>query len=38
MANRYPAPRNDRAIFARTAASSKRINIRPKMYRGGIRL
>lgn len=31
-------PRSDRKIFRRTAAKSKRINIDPKIYRGGIRL
>lgn len=30
--------RVDRKVFRRTAASSKRININPKIYRGGIRL
>lgn len=28
----------DRSVFRRTASSSKRINISPKIYRGGIRL
>lgn len=31
-------PSLDRKIFRRTAVSSKRINISPKVYRGGIRL
>lgn len=30
--------RSDRRIFRRTAAKSKKINIDPKIYRGGIRL
>lgn len=28
----------DRKVFRRTAAKSKKINIDPKIYRGGIRL
>lgn len=28
----------DRQVFRRTAVDSKRINIEPRMYRGGIRL
>lgn len=28
----------DRKVFRRTAAKSKKINISPKIYRGGIRL
>lgn len=28
----------DRQIFSRTASKSKKINIDPKVYRGGIRL
>lgn len=28
----------DKAVFARTARKSKKINIDPKNYRGGIRL
>lgn len=28
----------DRRIFSRTASKSKKINIEPKVYRGGIRL
>lgn len=28
----------DKKIFRRTAAKSKKINIDPKIYRGGIRL
>lgn len=30
--------RRDRRMFRRTAARSKKININPKIYRGGIRL
>lgn len=30
--------RKDRKIFRRTAVKSKKINIDPKIYRGGIRL
>lgn len=30
--------RKDRAIFRRTAAGTKKINIKPKVMRGGIRL
>lgn len=30
--------RADRKVFRRTAAKSKKINIDPKIYRGGIRL
>lgn len=29
---------NDQRIFSRTAAKTKRININPKIQRGGIRL
>lgn len=28
----------DKKVFRRTAAASKKINIEPKIYRGGIRL
>lgn len=28
----------DRRIFSRTASKSKKINIEPKVFRGGIRL
>ncbi len=31
-------PGKDKKVFTRTAAKSKRINIDPKIYRGGIRL
>lgn len=30
--------RKDKRIFGRTAAKSKKINIAPKIFRGGIRL
>ncbi len=28
----------DKAVFRRTAVSSKKMNLAPKVYRGGIRL
>ena len=31
-------PANDRKVFRRTASKSKKININPTIYRGGIRL
>lgn len=31
-------PRNDKKIFKRTAASTKKMNVSPKVMRGGIRL
>jgi hypothetical protein len=30
--------RKDKKVFSRTAAESKKINIAPKIFRGGIRL
>lgn len=30
--------RKDKKVFSRTAAKSKKINIAPKIFRGGIRL
>jgi hypothetical protein len=30
--------RTDKKIFTRTAAKSKKVNIAPKIFRGGIRL
>lgn len=30
--------RKDRKVFAHTANKTKRINVAPKVYRGGIRL
>lgn len=32
------AKRKDKRVFTRTAAKSKKINIAPKIFRGGIRL
>lgn len=31
-------PRNDKKVFKRTAASTKKINVAPKVSRGGTRL
>lgn len=31
-------PRNDHKAFARTAESTKKVNVSPKVMRGGIRL
>lgn len=31
-------PARDRKVFRRTASKSKKININPTIYRGGIRL
>lgn len=31
-------PRKDKQIFKRTAASTKKINVAPRVQRGGIRL
>ncbi len=31
-------PNKDKKVFTRTAAKSKKINIDPKIFRGGIRL
>ena len=36
--NRKPAPANDHRVFSRTASSTKRINVKPGNFRGGIRL
>lgn len=39
MAHRKIMPKpKDKKVFRRTAAKSKKININPKIYRGGIRL
>lgn len=38
MARKRMPRRKDRKAFRRTAAASKKINISPKIYRGGIRL
>ena len=35
---RKKMPKNKDNIFRRTAAKSKKININPKIFRGGIRL
>ncbi len=35
---RSTAPHGDHHVFRRTAASTKRINVNPGNYRGGIRL
>lgn len=32
------ARQNDRKVFKRTAVNTKKINIDPRVYRGGIRL
>lgn len=37
MAYRHDAGSNDKAYFARTAAKTKRVNVAPKIMRGGIR-
>lgn len=31
-------PRKDRRVFGRTAKKSKKINVNPTIFRGGIRL
>lgn len=39
MSRRRPAPRKtDKRVFTRTAVRSKKINLNPTIYRGGIRL
>lgn len=35
---RQPRPRSDKRFFTRTARKAKKVNIAPKIYRGGIRL
>lgn len=35
---RHKAGRGDKKMFSRTASRSKKINIAPTVYRGGIRL
>lgn len=35
---RYRARRGDKRMFTRTAVRSKKINLNPAIYRGGIRL
>lgn len=36
--SRHRSKRADKRMFRRTAVKSKKINIDPKIYRGGIRL
>lgn len=38
MRKRIKSPKKDSRIFSRTASKSKKININPTIYRGGIRL
>lgn len=38
MARKRMSRRRDRKVFRRTAAKAKKMNIEPKIYRGGIRL
>ena len=38
MGRQRTNPRKDKAVFKRTAASTKSINISPKTMRGGTRL
>lgn len=38
MSRTNTKPRNDRKIFRRTAASTKKVNVKPKVMRGGIRM
>lgn len=38
MARKVMPKRRDKKTFRRTAAKAKKININPKIYRGGIRL
>lgn len=38
MARKRMSHGRDRKVFRRTAAKSKKININPTIYRGGIRL
>lgn len=38
MSHRAPTNSNDHKIFIRTAMSTKKINVSPKILRGGIRL
>lgn len=38
MSKRMRNRRRDRRVFRNTAAKSKKVNIDPKIYRGGIRL
>ena len=38
MKRRPMKPRKDKKIFSRTAVKSKKINLAPRVMRGGIRL
>lgn len=38
MARKKMPPRRDKKVFTRTAIRSKKINLNPVIYRGGIRL
>ena len=38
MARKQMPKRKDRKVFRRTAAKSKKVNINPTIFRGGIRL
>ena len=38
MARKRMPARKDKSVFRRTAAKSKKVNIDPKIYRGGFRL
>lgn len=38
MSRRMRNRRTDRKVFRRTAAKARKINVDPKVYRGGIRL
>lgn len=38
MARKRMSRRRDKRVFRRTAAAAKKMNIEPKIYRGGIRL
>lgn len=38
MAIKNTRKRDDKKVFKRTAASTKKINVAPKVMRGGIRL
>ena len=38
MARKRTVKRIDKKVFKRTAASTKKVNISPKVMRGGIRL
>ena len=38
MARKRMSPGKDNRVFRRTAVKSKKINVNPTIYRGGIRL